>query len=51
MAGTGRDDQARELKAVRNGVYASFVKWADALFELADALLCFLASHFTSTPS
>jgi hypothetical protein len=40
MAGTGWDDQARELKAARNGVYASFVKWADALFELADALLC-----------
>ncbi|MDA8264154.1 MAG: transposase [Actinomycetota bacterium] len=32
-------EQVNELKTVREGIYDTFVKWTDALFELADALL------------
>ena len=31
--------QVHELKSVRSQIYGTFVKWSDALFELADALL------------
>jgi DDE superfamily endonuclease len=37
---TGRRDQSSELKGFREGLYASFTKWADALFEVGDAVLC-----------
>jgi hypothetical protein len=32
-------EQVHELKSVRSQIYGTFVKWSDALFELADALL------------
>jgi hypothetical protein len=32
-------EQVRELTSVRKQIYGTFVKWSDALFELADALL------------
>lgn len=34
-----KDPQLRELEALRQGIYDTFSKWSDALFELADALL------------
>ncbi len=37
MTGT---DQARALVGFRQGLYSTFAAWADALFELKDALLC-----------
>jgi len=42
MANHRRDhtNQANELTILRRGIYDSFVRWSDALFELADALLC-----------
>src|SRR6185437_6802290 len=32
-------EQVHELTSVRKQIYGTFVKWSDALFELADALL------------
>ncbi|MGC8626970.1 MAG: hypothetical protein ACP5VR_05320 [Acidimicrobiales bacterium] len=33
-------DTADALVSFRSGLYDAFGSWADALFELADALLC-----------
>jgi hypothetical protein len=32
-------EQVHDLSSVRKQIYGTFVKWSDALFELADALL------------
>jgi len=41
----------QELGEFRNRLYGSFTAWSDALFELADALLCTpgsgLLGHFS----
>ena len=35
-----RHVHSSELKRFRDGLYASFTRWADALFEAGDAVLC-----------
>jgi DDE superfamily endonuclease len=45
----GTPPQGRELVEFRQGFFACLTRWADALFELTDALLC-VAGPVTSLP-